>query len=136
MGRGLVVTHHRNQRVADRIRQELARLFTEEVRDPGVGFVTLTGVDLSPDLRHARVFVSVLGKQEEKALAALRRATPFLRRSLAHRAGLRFTPQLRFFIDSSVSTGFRVESLLREIEEERAVAEPDGEETADDEESR
>jgi ribosome-binding factor A len=110
---------NRSQRVGDRIREELARLLSEEVRDPGVGFVTITGVDLSPDMRNARVHVSALGQSEETVLRALRRATPFLRRGLARRAGLRFTPELRFAIDPSVEQGSRVDRLLREIRDER-----------------
>jgi ribosome-binding factor A len=124
------MTINRNRRVADRIREELARLLTEEVRDPEVGFVTITGVDLAPDLRNARVHVSVLGKDPETALRALRRATPFLKRGLARRAGLRFTPQLRFDIDASVADGFRVEQLLKEIRDERRGQIPP--DTADD----
>lgn len=113
------MTHERPVRVADRIREELARLLNEEVRDPGLGFVTLTGVDLSPDMRQARVFVSVLGSDTEPSLEALRRATPFLRRGLARGAGLRFTPQLRFALDPAVTSGSRVEELLQEIHGER-----------------
>lgn len=116
------MTQHRPDRVADRIREELARLLNEEARDPGLGFLTLTGVELSPDMRHARVFVSVLGPDQERALDALRRATPFLRRGLARGAGLRFTPQLRFVADPAIAAGIRVEELLREI---RGPGEPD-----------
>ena len=112
------MTHHRPDRVADRIREELAKLLSKEVRDPGLGFVTLTGVDLSPDMKHARVFVSVLGSDAEPSLDALRRATPFLRRGLARGAGLRFTPQLRFALDPAVTSGNRVETLLQEIHQE------------------
>jgi ribosome-binding factor A len=124
------MTHKRPDRVADRIREELARLLNEKARDPGLGFVTLTGVDLSPDMRHARVFVSVLGPDPEPTLEALRRATPFLRRGLARRAGLRFTPQLRFALDPAVAAGTRVEQLLQEIHENRN-ARTSGEEEAD-----
>jgi len=114
---------NRSERVGDRIRQELAKIIGEELRDPRVGFVTVTGVDLSPDLRHARVFVSVLGDEIDESVAALGRATPFLRRTLARRSGLRFTPELRFVADAAASTGFRVESLLREIGEQRSQEE-------------
>jgi ribosome-binding factor A len=109
---------YRNVRIADQIRLELARLLREEVRDPRVGFVTLTEVDLSPDLKHARVYVTTMAEEPESTLAALKRATPFLRRSLARHAKLRYTPQLRFMIDKSVGTGFRVEELLQEIGDE------------------
>jgi ribosome-binding factor A len=115
------MTSHRSGRIADLIRHELANVLREEVRDPRLGFVTVTSVDLSPDLRNARVFVTVLGQDEQQALRALKRATPFLRRSLAVRAGLRYTPELNFLFDSSVATGSRVEDLLREIDEDRGV---------------
>ena len=110
------MTTRRPERVADMIRLELARVLREEVRDPRVGFVTLTDVQLSPDLRSARVFVSTLEQDEKTTLEALERATPFIRRALARTAALRFTPRLQFIFDSSLATGSRVESLLQEIQ--------------------
>jgi len=71
-------------------------------------------VDVSPDLKHARVFVSAMQDREE-TLDGLNRAAPFLRRALARRAGLRFTPQLRFLLDESIVTGFQVEEILRDV---------------------
>ena len=120
------MTHRRPERVADLIRAELARLLSEEVRDPGLGFVTLTEVDLSQDLKHARVYVTTMAEDRESTLEALRRATPFLRRSLARQGNFRFTPQLRFMIDESVATGFRVERLLQEIGDDGAGESEDG----------
>ncbi len=108
----------RSERIADLIRQELARLLREEVRDPRIGFVTITEVDLSPDLRHARVYLTTMGDDRETTLKALGGAAPFLRRSLAAACNLRFTPQLRFLFDESVETGFRVERLLQDIKTE------------------
>jgi ribosome-binding factor A len=105
------VSHRRPQRVAEQIRDDLARLLREELRDPEVGFVTLTDVVLSPDLRHARVYVSVLG-DEERVLEALARARSFLRHGLARAGRLRYTPELRFEIDRSATTGQRVDRLL------------------------
>jgi len=125
----------RSERVADRIRDDLARLLLEQVRDPEVGFVTLTAVELSPDLRHARVFVSIL-EDETRSLEALRRATPFLRRALARQSGLRFVPKLRFEADRSTATGFRVERLLAENPPDDATSgaqEPGAEQTDNDE---
>ena len=110
------MTIRRPERVADIIRLELARVLREEVRDPRVGFVTLTDVQLSPDLRNARVFVSTLDQDEQETLDALARATPFIRRALARKAELRFTPRLQFIFDHSLATGSRVESLLQEIQ--------------------
>jgi ribosome-binding factor A len=119
MERGMGMTHRRPDRVADVIRRELARALREDVRDPEIGFVTLTGVDLSPDLRSARVFFSTLNPEQVSALHALRRATPFLRRTLARRAGLRLTPELHFVFDRSVTEGSRLEELLRDLSRER-----------------
>ena len=110
------MTIRRPERVADMIRLELARVLREEVRDPRVGFVTLTDVQLSPDLRSARVFVSTLDQDEQETLDALGRATPFIRRALARKAELRFTPSLQFIFDHSLATGSRVESLLQAIQ--------------------
>jgi ribosome-binding factor A len=122
----VALSHHRHERVADRIREVLARLLREEVRDPRIGFVTLTDVRLSPDLRHARVFVSMLGGDAERRIAALRRAAAFLRRSLAREAALRFTPELQFVFDDSVAGGFRIERLLDRTRED-ADTEPEAE---------
>ena len=86
-----------------------------ELRDPGLGFVTITQVKLSPDLRHATIFVTVMPQEKrEESLAALNRARPFLRHALAKEAGLRFTPDLRFFYDDVFESGQRVEQILRE----------------------
>jgi len=109
------MTTRRPERMADVIRLELARVLREEVRDPRVGFITLTDVQLSPDLRSARVFVSTLDQDEQATLEALERATPFIRRILARSADLRFTPALHFAFDHSLATGSRVESVLQEI---------------------
>jgi ribosome-binding factor A len=119
--------------VADRVREVLAAAIREDLRDPRIGFVTVTDVSLSPDLRHARVWVSVL-ENPELSLRALNHAASFLRGRLAREAGLRQTPDLRFEIDRSVYGGFRIERILDgEAHEAPAPAEPD-DEPADPEE--
>jgi len=123
------VSTKRSGRLSEQVRQELAAILREGVRDPRVGFVTLTDLELSPDLRYARVFVSFIGDDPEGSLRALRRAAPFVRRSLARKAGLRFTPELRFEIDSSVESGYRVDRILEEIGE---ISAPDAETDGDD----
>ena len=107
---------HRAERVAEAIRAVLADA-VREVRDPAVGFVTLTGIDLSPDRRLARVFVSRLGTESERdaAVSALNHAAAFLRHEVATRARLRYTPVLRFISDPTVERGSRVEAIIREI---------------------
>ena len=125
------MTVRRGERIADVIRAELARALREEVRDPLLGFVTLTGVRLAPDLRSARVYVSVLGGDAEQTLAGLRRAAPFLRRILARRAGLRFTPDLRFVFDPTLESGPRIDELLRRTHEPQERQEQDDEESGE-----
>src|SRR5918912_616347 len=95
----------RPDRVADQIRSELALLLAREVHDPGVGFVTLTRVQLSADLQAARVMYTVLGDERARVSSAraLERATPFLRRQIGMRLRLRRIPSLRFVYDESVA---------------------------------
>jgi len=132
------VTTHRPERVADVLRDVLALLLREEVRDPRVGFVTITEVKVSPDLRHARVYVSRLGDAGERAasIVALNHAVPYLRREVARRAGLRRTPDLAFVEDTVLASGFRVDHLLDEIRDQGATDEPgEGGTTAEDPEA-
>jgi ribosome-binding factor A len=123
------MTGHRGERVGQRIQEIIARLLRKEVRDPRIGFVTLTGVELSGDLRHARVFVSSLGSDAERAgaLEGLRRAAPFFRRVVARELSLRFAPELVFVEDTGMQRGFRVDSILRDLERERPADEEDPE---------
>jgi ribosome-binding factor A len=118
--------------VADQIRQTLAEIVMQELRDPAIGFVTVTGVELSSDLRYAKAFVSIMGSSSEKSatLSALRKAAPFARRALGERIRLRHVPELSFLEDPTESRAGRIEELIHEIEEERppAVPEPDGDE--------
>jgi len=120
------VTHRRNERVAEQIRGVLAEAI-REVRDPLVGFVTLTGVDLSPDLRQARVYVSRLGTEADRdtAVSALNHAVPFLRHAVATRARLRYTPALRFVADATIERGSRVEAIIQELHATDDTAERD-----------
>jgi len=102
--------------VGDLVRAELAVLIQREIRDPKVGFVTVTSVKLSPDLRHARVYVSVLEEEREaEAIEALRRAGGFLRRELAGRLQLRNVPSLDFHADPTLRHGAHIEELLSRV---------------------
>ena len=119
----------RPERVANAMRKEIADLLENELRDPGVtGLVSVTDVEVNPDLSMAKVFVSVLAGHgtPEAVLTALHRATPFIRRQLARRIGLREMPEIRFYHDSSIERGARVEELLRRIQEGESI--PDEEE--------
>jgi ribosome-binding factor A len=126
------VTHRRNERVAEEIRSVLAQAI-RDVRDPLVGFVTLTGVDLSPDLRQARVYVSRMGTEADRdaAVSALNHAGAFLRRAIAERARLRYTPALRFVSDATIERGSRVEALIQEIHADERAASADDPETTE-----
>lgn len=106
----------RTRQVGDEVRAEISRLLLREAHDPRIGFVTITAVEMSPDLRNARVFVSTLqaGESREKSLEALRSAAGFLRREIAHNLALRTAPRLEFRFDKSIETGSRIEDLLRE----------------------
>jgi ribosome-binding factor A len=107
----------RTAKLAEQIRQDLTELLVREVRDPGVGFVTLTRVRVTEDLQQARVFYTTLGEgvEAEKTARALARATPYLRRALAQRLGLRRVPELSFAVDASLANQARVEELLEQI---------------------
>ena len=108
----------RVERVADAIRAAIAEILLREIRDPRVGMVTITGVRLSPDLRHARVFFSVFGDEarRESALEGLRRAAGFIRRELARRVETRVSPELVFEYDVGIEESERLSRLLKEDE--------------------
>jgi ribosome-binding factor A len=106
----------RLRRVDEAVRQVLSDAVTQDLKDPRVGFVTVTAVRTSPDLRHARVYVSVLGGQPEReaSLAGLRSAHGFLQRRVATELRLKNTPTLEFHYDDSVDRGMRLSRLLEE----------------------
>jgi ribosome-binding factor A len=111
------VTGSRPDRVADLVQREVARLLQFEVHDARLGFVTVTGVRMSADLRHARVFVSLLSEGDARAAAerALEAARGFIRRRLGQALNLRHTPEIAFSIDTSIEYGARIERLLQAV---------------------
>ncbi|HKW41392.1 MAG TPA: 30S ribosome-binding factor RbfA [Gemmatimonadales bacterium] len=110
---------HRPERVAEAIRQTVAAFLTSAVRDPRVGFVTVTAVEVSADLAHARVRVSVMGTEQEKAtsLEGVASAARFLRAQLARELSLRVTPELRFELDRGVEHAQQIDRVLRDLKE-------------------
>ena len=118
---------HRPDRVGDQIRHELSDLLTRgAVHDPGIGFITLTRVKMSPDLQLARVYYTTLGDEKARrdTARALDRATPFFRRHIGGRLHLRRVPELDFRFDESVASQDRIEQILRDLhqaEETRAA---------------
>src|ERR687896_560287 len=120
----------RPDRVADQIRSELAMLLAREVHDPGIGFVTLTRVQVSPDLQTARVLYTALGDDKTRATSAraLERAAPFLRRQIGSRLRLKRAPELKFVYDDSIAGQDRIEQILSELHASDATRDnPDAE---------
>jgi len=115
---------HRPDRVADQIREEISELLSRgAVHDPGIGFITLTRVKVTPDLQIARVYYTTMGDPaaRRETAAALERATPFLRRQVGGRIRLRRVPELEFRFDESVGHQDRIEQILRDLHEEDAA---------------
>ncbi|TNJ66152.1 30S ribosome-binding factor RbfA [Paenibacillus hemerocallicola] len=104
-------------RVGEQIKKELSQILQSELKDPRVGFITVTGVDVTNDLSQAKVFLSVLGteQQKEDSLKAIAKATGFIRSELSKRIRLRITPELQFQFDSSIEYGSRIDELLNKI---------------------
>lgn len=123
---------HRPDRVGEEIRHELSDLLSRgAVHDPGIGFITLTRVKVSPDLQMARVFYTSMGDETARRATAqaLERATPFLRRQIGGRLRLRRVPELEFRFDESIANQDRIEQILRDLHEQEAHR-------ADDDEKR
>lgn len=118
----------RPDRVADLIRAELALLLAREVHDPGIGFVTLTRVQVSPDLQLARIYYTALGDEaaRKKTVRALDRAVPFLRRQIGSRLRLKRVPELVFHYDESIAGQDRIEQLLNDIHTNAPTRDPSG----------
>ena len=111
---------NRPDKVAEQIRIELTQLIARDVHDPGIGFITLTRVSVTPDLQIARVYYTSLGdpaarKDTEKALD---RATPFLRRQIGSRVQLRRVPEIEFRFDESIAHQDRIEQILQELHQQ------------------
>jgi ribosome-binding factor A len=108
----------RLQRVARLLKEELSRIIRAEIDDPRLGMVSITDVDVAPDLRAAEIFVSVYGDADAQAasIAVLERASKYLRGVLGREIEMRYTPELHFHLDHSLERGARVLELLHEIE--------------------
>lgn len=119
----------RSQRVSEQILRELAELIRLEVKDPRVGFITLTEVELTPDYAHAKVyFTSMTGQDDlDETLAGLRRASGFLRRELGRRVRIHTTPELHFHYDKSVEQGSRMSQLIDKVVREDSERQHDDE---------
>jgi ribosome-binding factor A len=112
---------HRVERIAEQIREELSQILMTEVRDPGVGLVTVTRVKVTADLSLARVYWTVLGeaKERKETAKALNRTTPYLRHLLSQRLTLRRAPEIKFQYDESVAAQDRIERIIQDLRTER-----------------
>jgi ribosome-binding factor A len=112
------VVKRRIERVNELLRSELSALISREIKDPRLaGLISVTEVETTADLRHAKVFVSIFGREEERqsSLQALRSATGFLRHEVAQRVTFRHMPELEFHLDSSLEHGDRIMQLLKQV---------------------
>ena len=109
---------HRQEKLGELFAVELSDLLRTRVKDPRVGFASITHVEVSGDYRHARIYVSVMGSEEDQAntMKALKHATGFLRHELASRIVLRYMPEIVFMLDTSIEKGSRILELIRENE--------------------
>ncbi|ABY36213.1 MAG TPA: 30S ribosome-binding factor RbfA [Chloroflexus aurantiacus] len=118
---------HRLQQVADTMQRVLGDVIQKELKDPRVGFATVTGVEVSADLQHAKVRISVMGSPEEReaAMAALQRARGFLRKRVAEEMSyMRFVPELHLIQDTSLDYTMHMDEVFRAIQHERLVNPP------------
>jgi ribosome-binding factor A len=115
------MAHNRRQdQLGEQIAVDLSELIRTRLKDPRVGFASVTSVEVSADLRHAKVFISVLGSEEEQraTMRALEHATGFLRHELAQLLNIRYTPEISFRLDESIARGARLIELMRQVEAE------------------
>ncbi len=109
--------YKRATRVGEQIKKEVSEIVQRQLKDPQLGFVTITGVELTDDLKTAKIFYSVLGNQESKKNSelALNRARNFVQAEIGKRIRIRNTPQISFKYDGSIEYGARIEELIRKI---------------------
>lgn len=112
-------TFKRSARVGDQMKQEIADILMKKIKDPRIGFVTVTDVEISDDLRNAKVFVSAYGSDRKEVLAGLESATPFIRGELGRRMRLRLLPEVLFRYDDTVERGSHIMDLLHGLESGR-----------------
>ncbi len=107
----------RASRVAEQMKKEIASIIEHQVKDPRIGFVTITKVEVTNDLRHAKVFVSSLGTEEErkKSMEGLEKAKGFIRSEVAKRINLRYAPEILLRVDDSIEHGVKISRILSEI---------------------
>lgn len=117
----------RQEQIQSQLVEEISAMLRRDLKDPRLGFITITGAEISRDLRHAKVYVSVLGDEAQKkgSLAALRSATGLIRGEFTRRAHLRVAPEIDFRYDEGIARGARIFELLHAIESETKPDEKD-----------
>jgi ribosome-binding factor A len=107
--------------VAEVIKRETSDIISNQLKDPRLGFITVTGVELADDLRYAKIFISIYGEPEKQkqSLQGIESAKGYIRRELGHRLRLKFTPEIDFRIDESIAYGDRIDRLLNQLSKER-----------------
>jgi ribosome-binding factor A len=115
-----MLPYKRSQRVSDLLREEVADIIMYKLKDPRIGFITVTGADVTADLKMASVYISIL-KDEDKdtTLDILNSAKSFIRSELSKRLRMKFIPAIEFRLDSSIEYGYKIDSLLNEIRKKR-----------------
>lgn len=114
-----MLPYKRSERVAHQIQREVSEIVMNRIKAPSLGFITITDVEVSDDLKHAKIFFSVLKNEDRKPTAeALTHATPFVRGELARRMKLRSVPEIRFVYDESIGYGNHIERLIKKIHED------------------
>jgi len=114
----------RIEKLQELIKQEMSKMLLKELKDPRIGFVTVTDVEMTGDLREAKIYVSVMGGEEQvkTSLEGLNSALGFIRREIGHRIRLRFTPEISFALDTSLDYGDHIQKLLLQVEGENKNA--------------
>ena len=107
----------RKEKLQELLREEMSEILLREFKDPRLGFLTITGAEITPDLRYAKVFISIMGSDEEKArnMAVLKKAEHFARQALGRRVKMKVLPEIEFRLDTSVDQGIRMLELLEQI---------------------
>ena len=114
----------RIEKLQELIKQEMSKMLLKELKDPRIGFVTVTDVEMTGDLREAKIYVSIMGgaEQVKSSLEGLQSALGFIRREIGHRIRLRFTPEISFALDTSLDYGDHIQKLLLQVEGENKNA--------------
>jgi len=115
------MTTPRSKRVQSALKDEVSRIIHDDLKDPRVGFITITKVDLTPDLRYAKIYYSVLGGDKDKndTKIGLKQAKGYIRKLIADRIKLRYTPEIAFYLDKGHEYSQRIDEIINKIHREK-----------------